>query len=144
MVSINLTLLVQLVLFAIFLVVTHYCFLKPALELMDRREAKVENDETRAEQHRFDAERLEAYYGRELSSARRLAAERIEQARRRALEERWRLIAEHKRETEREIEKHRHGLQEQLAEEREHYGALVPEIEEAIARRLSGPGGRLN
>ncbi len=143
MVSINLTLFVQLALFLIFLGVSNRYFLRPILRTMDAREAKIDDDEESARQLSEEAERLEVYYARELASARRIAADQVEKARRQALERRWHTVAKHKEKTDTEVARLREHLHEDIAAQRATYDKLLPEIVQMIDEQLQA-GGRSN
>ncbi len=144
MVSINLTLLIQLALFLVFLGVTNRYFLRPVLRAMDTREEKIVQDEKQAGELNEEAERLDIYFARELSSARRIAAERVEKARRQAMEKRWETLGQHKEKTDKEVEKVRRNLQDDVARQRKNYDELLPAIVRSIDNRLRAGGGRLN
>jgi F-type H+-transporting ATPase subunit b len=70
MVSLNFTLVVELVLFVLFLFGTTRFILRPALKVIDEREAQMDADHAQAEECNTAAARLETEYQRAIAAAR--------------------------------------------------------------------------
>ena len=70
MVSLNFTLVIELLLFVLFLFGTTRFILRPALKVIDERDERVDADESAAEKHNATATALEAKYQKALARAR--------------------------------------------------------------------------
>jgi F-type H+-transporting ATPase subunit b len=80
MVSLNFTLIAQVVNFIILLVILAKFAYKPLLKALDDRRAKIIQDMDSAEQTRLDAEALKKEYTAQLSNAKKEASEIIDRA----------------------------------------------------------------
>ena len=136
MVTLNLTLFVQLILFLTFLWVLNRLVLSPLLRTMDEREEGIVQAEAAAESDENEAERVEADYARSIAEARRTATLRALEARRAALAERNELLGARRTEADSAIERVREEALAQVQAEERHCEALAPEIADAMGGHL--------
>ena len=145
MVTINFTIVVQLVLFLLFLWVTNRLVLQPILRVKDERDRRHREDRGAAEADTAEAEKLEADYAAKLAAARREGVVRVEQARREALHERLEALNAHKQESEAQVKATREEAANQIEAARAAYVRLAPGLAEDIAQKLhihhNGPKG---
>ncbi len=140
MVALNLTIVVQLLLFLAFLWGTNRLIIRPILRVMDERDEKLEQDAESALRDIADAESMSVRYAREISSARRAATSQIDLARHDATARRLTAVKERAGEADLEVAAaQREAMAKVLAQEDE-CTRLAPEIRNALAERL-GLGG---
>ncbi len=132
MVTVNLTLIVELVLFLIFLWGANVLAFRPMLRTMDNRVAKVTEDRQVAQQGKLHADELETQYLRELLDTRRRLADDYRKAHRAGQDRHMLALAQRRREVEDDIARMRAELLAVVEQERKHYGQLVPEIVAAM------------
>ena len=80
MVTLNLTMLIELGLFLVFMWVTHKVVFVPALRNMDNRETSIEQDHAQAQENKEKADALNSEYLSELTRIRREAETRLVEA----------------------------------------------------------------
>ena len=136
MVVLNLTFLVQLGLFLVFLTVMHFLVLRPTLRVTDRRDEKMDADRQAAEADHDEAAQLETQYASELGAVRRDTATQVAQAQRAAQEKHVAALAEHRRQGDQTVAAVRAAAVAHLDEQRKQYDGLTPELAEAIAKGL--------
>jgi F-type H+-transporting ATPase subunit b len=142
MVTLNLTLLIQVGLFLLFMWGTDRLILRPMLRLVDQRDEQVEGDRAQAQESAEKARELEERYAREISSARRKATFEIERARNEALEERMRQVAERRRVIEEHVEQARRDAQAEAESQRDQFDSLAESLAGAMRERVGvKPGG---
>lgn len=142
MVTINLTIFIQLGLFLLFVWLANALVFRPVLRLMDERENTVEADESAARGDRAKANELHARYLADLAAARRAASARYEAALRTAQDKRSRALAARRAEADQEVAGLSRQLREQIKGERARYDECVGPIAGAIRDRLRIGGGR--
>jgi len=136
MVTINLTLLVELLLFLGFLWLVHRYIVVPVLQNADAREAEVEQDQTTAVEATEASESLEREYRRKRAALHREASQRIAQAHREAQRKHLDRMAELKAEEEKQIVALRNELRQMVDQQRDDYDRLSRELAEVAAERL--------
>ncbi len=140
MVSINATLVIELILFLIFLWGTKTFFLRPMLDTMDKRESRLQEDEECVERDTSDAEKMEDEYDHAIDRTQRKIHEKVEKERRSAIERQLNTLMEHRREGDKEVSQVRDAALKQVEDERQKFASLKPQIVSTIAKRL-GIGG---
>ena len=143
MIALNLTLLVQMGLFLVFLLGVNRLVYRPLLRRMDERAAKVEGDLAAAESDTKERQRLEALYKDRLTTAHQAAAQTLQKARYDAYQQNRGTLGEAKKRAEGEISQHRTGLDAQLDAERGKFPELLPGIISAIDRQVNTEGSLL-
>ncbi|MCL4217240.1 MAG: hypothetical protein KJ052_09595 [Candidatus Hydrogenedentes bacterium] len=141
MVNLNLTLVVELVLFLIFLWVTNKIVFRPLLRVIDAREEKVQQDREQARQFSAEADTLEQEYHRTLTKARRESARKIELARREAQRRRAEEIDTRRDIVDREIVELRAQNRQKVRAERQKFEQVVPDLAKRIEQSLGLRGG---
>lgn len=136
MVTINFTLVVELVLFLIFLWGTNVFVLRPLLIAMDKRDEDIAEDIAQSEKDHDAAQEMEGQYKGKLAAMRRKADERMRLERRRALEAHGKTLAEERHKADEVVAALRADAQRQLEEQRDAIGAKAPEVADEIARCL--------
>lgn len=136
MVTLNLTLLIELGLFLVFLWVTNKFILKPTLRLLDERESMIGRNEEQTEKDQQEAEQLEHTYSQRLVELHREAEERFRNAQRAAMNGRLNRITTERDAAEAEIAKVREAAAARVNEQRDEVKVLAPKLAEDIARRL--------
>ena len=137
MVTLNLTILVELGLFLVFMWLMGTFVFKPLLEVMDRRAAKIEEDKATAQRDTETSGRLEAEYMRKVSSIHRDASHQVVRAHRKAQEEHMTCVAGLKREEEQEVLSARGEAQRAVEAERAH----LPELAASLAKDMTAQLG---
>ncbi len=143
MVSLNVTLFVEIVLFLLFLWVVNRTVFRPLLRVMDQRSVKVAALRASAEASRAEAERMQALYIEHLTKANQAAAERLRAARLNAYRENRLSLDELREQAEAELAGHREKLAERLDAERETYAAIVPRLLQEMDRQVRMDGSLL-
>lgn len=115
MIDINMTLVAQILNFLILVVILRKFALKPLLQVLADREARIAKNIESAEQDELKAKVLLKEYQAQLTSARIQAQEIVDQAMKLAATERAAGVAE----TKKEIERMRKSAQEDILRERE-------------------------
>lgn len=141
MLSLDFTLVVELLLFLLFLWGTNRAVLRPLLRTMDARQLRMEQDRADAEAAARRAAELDAVYDRRLAAIHREAAGRVREGRARAAAERRRRMEELHREAEARVAAEAAAMDALTAQGRARFPELVPGLAEEMARRV-GPGGR--
>ena len=140
MVTLNFTIVVELILFLVFLWGTKRFILRPLLEALDARETSLEESEANAQEAAERAGTLEEQYHRENSAMRREADEAFRGGRRKALNEHGRHLAEERHKADEAVAAAREAARGQVDDERSQCAALAPELADIISDQL-GIGG---
>jgi len=140
MVTINFTIVVELILFLGFLWGTRQFILRPLLEALDAREASLEESETHAQEAVDHAGTLEAQYHAESAAMRRTADEFFRGERRKALNEYGRRLAEERHNADAAVATTRAAALKQVRKARNECAALAPELADILSDQL-GIGG---
>jgi F-type H+-transporting ATPase subunit b len=141
MVDLNVTLVVELVLFLIFLWVSNKVAIQPMLRAMDEREEGIASDREAARMASEQADEAESEYARGVAQARRAATAGIESARREAQAARTATLAQRRREGQVRIDAARAEAEAALREQQTEIEAQAPGVADAIAARLGMGGG---
>lgn len=141
MVTLNFTIVVELILFLVFLWGTKQFILRPLLEALDAREASLEESEALAEQNIERAGTLEAQYRGESAAMRRAADDSFRGGRRTALNEHGRHLAQERHKADEAVAAAREAAAGQVESERSQCAALAPELADVISDQL-GIGGQ--
>ena len=136
MVTINFTIVVQLLLFLVFLWGLQRWVLAPMLAAMDEREEVIATNKQTAQEDRKAAEKLEAEYARSLALARREAANVLRSGQAQALKRRNEMIRARRDEVDRLVLEHSEGAFKQVEAERAVFDSVVPGLAEAMLARL--------
>ena len=138
MVNINLTLIVELALFLIFLWGANVLALRPILRTMDARSAKVAEDRRVALIEKEQAEELQVKYRRDLLMARRRMNDELRSVRRAEQDKHMQTLADRRRELEEQVAAVRQELQTLVEHERKQYDQLVAQLAEAMDASTGG------
>lgn len=136
MVTLNFTLLVELILFLVFLWGANVLIIRPALRTLDERDAYIAEAESRAQAETAVAMSEEARYAGEIAKLRRQTEERINAARRRALDERTATLLARRKESDAAVMEAHTDARQQVKAERAKLDALAPDLAAVIAKRL--------
>ncbi|MDQ1256941.1 MAG: F-type H+-transporting ATPase subunit b [Candidatus Hydrogenedentes bacterium] len=132
MVALNFTVLVEMVLFLVFLWITNRFIFQPLLRVMDAREAKLNEDRTVAAADQAEIQRIDAEYIDRLARAHHDAAQGLRQARYDAYQQNREEADRLRREADAEIVAFRGDLQAQVSGERSKYPQLLPGLMDVI------------
>lgn len=132
MVSINFTLVVELLLFLLFLWGTNRFILRPTVKTIDERQELLEHNEELTARDLADAQALEERRTAELSRLYRQTEERVREARRAAMNARLDRIQREMKRADAEIAQFRAELRAQVEEQSSAARKLAPEVAEAI------------
>jgi F-type H+-transporting ATPase subunit b len=136
MVTINFTIVVQLVLFLTFLWVTNKLVLRPILRVMDERDRTNRENQEASERDTERAQKLESDYAAQIASARRQGVVTVEKARREALNERMQALAARKQVAEEQVAAVHREAMGHVDTARGSYAQLAPALISDIATRL--------
>ena len=139
MVTINLTLIVNLVLFLLFVWGMHVLVFKPLLDVMDRREAKIQDDRKAAVNLENQASELEQQYMAEKGAMHREASRLLVRAHRAAQEAHQQRLDEKKLQYHRELAELRGHVKTAIASERASYPEMASSLVPLMAERVE-PG----
>ena len=142
MVTLNFTLLVELVLFLLFLWGANVLIIRPALRTMDERDAYIEENEARAQVEAEVAMAEEARYAGEIAKLRRQADDRLNAARRRALDERTAALMAKRKEADSAVMQAHTEARQQVKVERAKLDTFAPDLAAEISKRLGIEGTR--
>lgn len=137
MVTLNGTLVVELVLFLVFLWGVHRLVFRPTFDVMDKRAATMEEDRKAAKRARYEADTMEQEYRQAISAVRHHAQEHLRLVRQKAQNAAVEKISEQKRAADKEVESVRQVAAKHIAGQREQFDRLTPELAEVIRVRLS-------
>lgn len=136
MVGINFTLVVELLLFLLFLWGTNRFVLRPSVKTIDEREALIRHNEASSARDEQDAVELELRYESELSRLHREADERVREARRKALDARLDAVQKEMKQADAAIMHYRNEMAARIENQTERAKEMAPEIAATIQRRL--------
>ena len=136
MVTLNFTLLVELVLFLLFLWGANVLIIRPALRTIDERDAYIAEAESRAQAETAVAMSEEARYAGELAKLRRQSEDRINAARRRALDERTAALLARRKEADAAVMQAHDEARRQVKAERAKLDSFAPDLAAEIGKRL--------
>ncbi|HNR36350.1 MAG TPA: hypothetical protein PKO36_14300 [Candidatus Hydrogenedentes bacterium] len=143
MISLNFTLILQFVLFLIFLWGANTMVFRPLLKVMDDRKAKIENDRAVADAETREVQELDSVYTRRLAEAHQAAAHRLHQARHEVYQRNRDFLEEQKRRADAEVAAERAAMDARIEMERGKFPELLPGIVEAMDRQIDAEGSLL-
>ena len=142
MVELNLTLLVELGLFLIFLWAMNAYVFRPLFKVMDARNDRIEKDKALAETGAEEAGSLEANYAREVAEIHRESSHQIVRAHREAQRNHNQVVDELKKKEEQELRQLRKELEATVEQERQSYPALTATLSSEIVSQLGLKGDK--
>lgn len=128
MVTVNLTLLVELVLFLIFLWGAHRIAFKPVVKILDEREEKIAADRQAGEDAAREADSLSKIHSDRIAEVRRAAGREMDGLRREAMQDRLARVQKRQQEADAAIDELRGRLAEEIAQQRSAYDAVMPDL----------------
>ncbi len=142
MMTINLTIVVEVAFFLFFLVLVNRTILRPLLRTMDGRADRVARLRDESAEARAEADRLHEQYITRLTEANQAAAQRLHESRLTTYRENRTCMDDMRAKAEADVAKHRVALNETLEAQRAHFQTLVPQLVEEMDRQVRR-GGRL-
>jgi len=140
MIALNFTLVVQLILFLLFLYVTNKIVFRPLLKTMDARTAKIEGDRASANADSKEAEGIENKLKDQLTGIHQEEALRLRKARLDEYNKNRGILEDTKRRIDADVGGYRLQMDHQVEEERGKYPSLAPAIIEAMDHRINAEG----
>ena len=141
MVTLNITILVQVGLFLAFMWTMNRFVFRPLLRVMDAREARIDDNNATAQQQADRAGQIEKGYAAKVAAMHREASQAVLEAHRRAQKEHNERVEALKKQEEEELAAVRAKAAPQIAAQRVHYPQLAGELVAFAAQRLR-LGGR--
>lgn len=140
MVTLNITLLIELGLFLIFLWGTAVFIIRPAVQALDERGESIERDAAEAETANQEAETLESRYRSNLADIRLASDEAYRDARRETLQGHIKAVADAHQWADEAVAEARAEAQAKADEQRGPLEHAVPDLADQIAERLRERG----
>lgn len=140
MVTLNLTLVIEVGLFLIFLWGTARFILRPVLRTLDERDAVIEQDHAQAAVDMEEANTLERQYAQELLDIRQRAGEAYRDARHETLKGHAVAVAKAIERADQAVAEARDKAMHLVAGQRSALEKAVPEVADLIAERLRSVG----
>ena len=137
MVTINLTILIELILFLVFLWGTQRFILTPVLKNMDERNDSIERDVELDKENSQQSEELELKYRHEIAVIRRAADDKIRMARQKTLQEHAEFLLKERRNAEGAVAEVRSEVLAHVATQRDAVLASVPELAQLMETQLT-------
>ncbi|GAB6065538.1 ATP synthase F0 subunit B [Aquifex pyrophilus] len=132
----NATLLVQLVIFVIFMLILNNIYVKPYMDIIESRENLIRKNLSEAEKLRNEAKSYLGEATRILEEAKKEADAIIENSRKEAEQEARSIIEKAERETEEEIKKAVEEIRKSLEEEKKKLEKSVVDIAKTIVKKI--------
>ena len=142
MVTINLTLLVELVLFLLFLWGTARFIVPRVVDTLDERERSIQDAHAISKTNIDTAQQLEQQYKAELTAMRRTAEDEFRLARRAAMDGHDAQLAARRAEDDFEVGRVRDAAMQEFEEQRDASADAAQELGEIFARQLGLDGER--
>lgn len=140
MVTINFTIVFEIVSFLAFLWVANTFMIAPLRALMERREAKLASEKAAADHALAEAERIDAEYTAKLTEAHQAVAQELRQARQDAYQRHRAEMDARRHKADAELAEFRARVAQRLDDERRRYPELVSGLVEAIDERIRMEG----
>lgn len=137
MVTINLTMLIELILFLVFLWGTQRFILTPVLDSMDERNDSIEGDIEKAKEDEIKAVELEQQYRHEIAVIRRNADEELRAVKQKAMREHAEFLQQERINAEIAVAEVRDKAMSMMEAERDAILANVPELAQLMETQLS-------
>ena len=140
MVTINATLLVELILFLVFLWGTQRYILTPVLKNMDERTDSIENDHAQAESNTTASVALEKKYRHEIAVIRKNADAEVREATQKSQLDHSQFLTAERDRAEQAVAEVRQEAKRQVESQRDTIAADIPDLAKRIQSMLA-PGG---
>lgn len=140
MVTINATLLIELVLFLVFLWGTQRYILTPVLKSLDDREESIEKNRVQSEADNSEAETLEKKYRHEIAVIRRQADEDVRAAQEKSQQDHARFLIDERTRAEQSVAEVRQEAQRLVESQHDAIMAAVPDLVEQMQAKLTAGG----
>ena len=140
MVSLNLTLAVEMVLFLIFSVVARRLVFVPLHRMLLDRHAKVHQDEEQAQKDREEADRIQQLQADRLAEAQRLGTQRLREARFNAYRQNRDEADEQRKKLDADVAAFNARIHAQVDQERKQYPRILPGLVETMDRQINAEG----
>jgi F-type H+-transporting ATPase subunit b len=140
MIVLNFTLVVQLLLFLLFLYVTNKFVIRPLLVVMDARSAELEDDVAAAEADSKEAAQIDANVKERLVNVHQEEALRLRKARLDEYQKNREVLDEIKRRSDAAIDEYSKKMDQRIETERGNYATVLPVIIEAMDRQVNTEG----
>lgn len=140
MVTINLTLLVELGLFLVFLWGTQKYILAPVVKNLDDREDSIQADHAIADKNSHEAESLEQEYRHEIALIRRQSDDQVRSAQQESQQEHQTFLIAERAKAEEAVSQVRDEAQAMAGGQQSAMDAAIPELVEEIATKLRSGG----
>lgn len=138
MVSLNLTIFIELGLFLLFLWVVNRIIVRPVLQMLDERAERIAGDREATRKDREASEKLNAQYAGEIYAARRAAAQAVEEARRTATAARVEAITTRRHQSDTELAAVRQEALRQIDNQRTEMEAAARDLAASVRSRVVG------
>lgn len=143
MITINLTIVVEAILFLGFLGLTYRSIWQPLLNLIYTRRQKVSGDRDTSDLNQSAAQRLSEEYRARLAQTDQRAMKQVYDTTYKAHRDRRNLIAELKIQADMEVAGHRDFIQKQVKEQRKHFSEYLPVLIEEMDHQVKTGGSLL-
>lgn len=140
MVTINATLLIELVLFLVFLWGTQRYILTPVLKSLDDREESIEKNRVQSEADNSEAETFEKKYRREIAVIRRQADENVRAAQEKSQQDHAKFLIDERARAEQAVAEVRQEAQRLVESQHDAIMAAVPDLVEQMQAKLTAGG----
>lgn len=140
MVTINLTLLVELGLFLVFLWGTQKYILAPVVKNLDDREDSIQADHAVADRNTHEAESFEQEYRHEIALIRRQSDDQVRSAQQESQQEHQSFLIAERAKAEEAVSKVRDEAQAMARDQQSAMDAAIPELVEEITTKLRSGG----
>jgi F-type H+-transporting ATPase subunit b len=140
MVSLNLTIVVELVLFLVFYAVSRRLIFGPLHRLMIERQARIQREEDRAKKDQHEADRLQELHAERFAAVQQQGAHRLRNARFNAYREARIATDEMRQNADADVIAFHARIQAQLERERERYPQVLPDLVEGMDRQINVEG----
>jgi len=138
MVTINLTLLIELGLFLVFLWGTSRFILRPVLAQIDAREESLADDQVKAQSDEIEATRLEQEYQKAITEARAEADDAFRRARHQTQQEHLKFIAEERERADETVAAFRMEAQRAAEAIHDDVVGVAPELADSLVQKIGG------
>jgi len=140
MVSLNLTIVVELALFLIFYGVSRRIIFAPLHRLMIERQARIRHEQDLAQKDQIEADRLQELQAERLAVAQQEGAQRLREARFTAYRQNRIEADERRQNADTEVAAFHVHIQAHIEHERERYAQVLPDLVEAMDRQVNVEG----
>jgi F-type H+-transporting ATPase subunit b len=140
MVSLNLTVVVELALFLIFYGVSRRLVFAPLHRLMIERQARIRREQDLAREEQIEADRLRQLQSDRLVATQQHGAQRLRQARFNAYRQNRIEADERRQNADAEVAAFHARVQSQVGRERERYADVLPDLVAAMDRQVNVEG----